>query len=154
QRSAAMIKVVEALRGPVVGTYQVSFGMDALPILCGRLEEARRLAAAGRVREAGRKYQALLVAAQVFELTVALHVFSQYADETGVPTQRLLQTRELFYRQVGPLLDAALSEDPSRIERALAEHARAYAGWVEALRRWTGLVNAQVPNLRAAKMVW
>jgi hypothetical protein len=107
QRSAALIKIVEELRGPVVGSYRVSFAMDALPLLCGRVEQARKLAAAGRAREAGQKYQALLVASQVFELAVALHAFSQYADETGVPTQRLLQARELFFRQMGPLLDAA-----------------------------------------------
>src|SRR5689334_1226467 len=62
QRAVCMMQSAQQLRGSLSRSFRIYFAEESLPLLCGRLQEARRLAVAGRAREAGRKYQALLVA--------------------------------------------------------------------------------------------
>ncbi|HVE84138.1 MAG TPA: hypothetical protein VND93_14875 [Myxococcales bacterium] len=154
RRTLSMTQDVRELRGSLARSFRIYYGEETLPILCGRLEQARQLAASGRAREAGVKYQALLVSSQVFELAVAVQTFSEYADATGVPVPRILEMQELFLHQMGPLLEAALSEDAKKLERALAAHAAEYGAWVEQLGRWSSVVGAQIPRLKVARIVW
>jgi len=154
QRAVCMTNEVQQLRGSLARSFRIYFAYDTLPPLCARLQQARQLAASGKARSAGKKYQALLVAAQVIELAIAVHAFSEYSDGVGVPAGEIVQMQSLFGDQMVPLLDAALSEDPVRIQRALAEHGAQYGAWVEAFGRWSSQVNAQVPRLRVAKLVW
>ncbi|HEY8208474.1 MAG TPA: hypothetical protein VIG99_13380, partial [Myxococcaceae bacterium] len=114
QRALCMTNGARALQGPLARSFRIYFAYETLPILCARVEQARQLASSGRIQEAGRKYQALLVASQVVELAIAIHTFSEYADGIGVPSSRIVEMQELFGDQMAPLLDAALSEDPVR----------------------------------------
>src|SRR5262245_20559827 len=86
QRAICTAQEVGELQGSLAGSFRIDFCEETLPLLCTRLELARQLALRGKSREAGLKYQALLVASQVLELAVALHVFSEYADSIGIPS--------------------------------------------------------------------
>lgn len=153
RRVTAMTQASRELRSPLVVSFRIWFAEESLPILCERLERARALALAGRVREAGVRYQSLLLALQVYELAIAMHTFSQWAGDR-VPIWRITDMQELFVLQMGPLLDAALAEDPARMEQALAEHGGQYGAWVESLGRWSFQVSAHEPKLRVAEAVW
>jgi hypothetical protein len=154
QRAICMSGAAHDLRGSMARSFRIYFAYETLPVLCARLGQARQLASSGRIREAGRKYQALLVATQVIELAISIHAFSEYADGMGAPTGRILEMQAAFGDQMVPLLDAALSEDPSRIQRALADHGAEYGAWLQSLTRWSSQVNAQAPRLKTAKLVW
>src|SRR5689334_12629614 len=52
QRARLMIGEVRALRGSLARSFRIYFSEDTLPLLCGRLEQARSLATSGRIREA------------------------------------------------------------------------------------------------------
>src|SRR5262249_43942467 len=90
----------------------------------------------------------------VIELAIALHGFSGYADEMGAPLFRIAEAQEQFARQLGPLLEAALREDPTSIDHALQEHGAQYRAWVDSLGRWSRQLNAQTEHLKVAKLVW
>lgn len=154
ERTRSMTDAARALRGSLARSFRIYYSEDTLPLLCGRLEQARALATNGRAREAGMKYQALLVASQVIALAIALHGFSEYADELGAPLFRIAEAQEHFAGQLGPLLEAALSEDPARIDRALRDHGTQYRAWVDSLGRWSRQLNAQTEHLKIAKLVW
>jgi hypothetical protein len=53
-----------------------------------------------------------------------------------------------------PLLEAALSEDPRRIEQALRESGPAIQEWLEYLQRWTAHIRVDAERMKAAKAVW
>src|SRR3954464_6241565 len=65
RQARAMAREAQDLQSPLARSFQIYFTEETLPILCSHLEQARRLAVVGRQREAGVKYQALLLAAQV-----------------------------------------------------------------------------------------
>ncbi|HYV45221.1 MAG TPA: hypothetical protein VFA20_10190, partial [Myxococcaceae bacterium] len=154
QRAGRMASAVQDLRGPLARSFRIYFEDETLPLLCGRLEHARQLAVEGQARNAGRIYQALFLSSQVFELAIAVHAFSEYADRIGVPSGRIMAMQEVFVQQVGPLLAAALNEDPDGIAAALAEHGPEYAAWVGSLDRWASRVGGQTERLKVAKLVW
>jgi hypothetical protein len=154
RRALCMTQEVRELQGALARPFRIYFAEESLPILCDRLEEARRLSVAGKLREAGAKYQALLLASQVFELAIAVHAFSEYADQVGVPSPRIMEMQELFVGQIGPLLAAALREDPAQMRRALAEHGAQYGAWVDALGRWSAKVEREAQRIRVARIIW
>src|SRR5262245_44425621 len=65
RRANDMTLASRDLNSSVVIIFHKDFAELFLPELCSRMERARELAMAGRTTEAGRKYQALLVATQV-----------------------------------------------------------------------------------------
>jgi hypothetical protein len=137
-----------------VWQFRLTYADQTLGILCGKLERARQLAMAGRAAEAGRTYQALLVASQVIEASVAMHVAAQYANVAGQPNGQIEQTLETFEHQMHSILDAALTEDPRRIERALMENPGAFQEVVECLEQWPARVDAAAEKAKTAKLVW
>jgi hypothetical protein len=66
----------------------------------------------------------------------------------------LVRTQETFGNQFEPLLEAALSEDPKRIERALRECAPAIQDWLQYLQRWTAHIRADAERMVVAKAAW
>ncbi len=80
RRATDMTLAARELNSSLVVVFHRGFAEQVLPDLCGRLEQARELAMAGRTAEAGRKYQALLVASQVLAFAVAMQSAAQYAD--------------------------------------------------------------------------
>src|SRR4051812_11357513 len=138
----------------LVWQFRVTFAEQTLPILCGTLERARALAMAGRPAEAGRKYQALLIASQVVQLAVAMHVTAQYADLASQAGGQITRDLETFEHQMNPILDAALSEDPRRIEKALKESPEAFRAAVQCLEQWPVRVADAAEKAKTAKMVW
>lgn len=154
RRANEMTLASREMKRLVVWDFRVTFAGQLLSILCGKLEVARELAVAGHAAEAGRKYQALLVASQVVQMDVAMHLTAQYADAVGQPGGQINRTLDTFEHQVGPLLDAALSEDPKRIERALNEHPEAFRTWGEYLEQWPLQVQVGAEEAKTAKLVW
>ena len=65
---------------------------------------------------AAQVYQGLLLASQVTELAVAVMRIADHAGVVGQPTWQILRTLEIFAAQMQPLLDAAASGDPERIQ--------------------------------------
>jgi hypothetical protein len=76
RRATELVEASRGLRRFQVWWFRVGFAEQILPDLCGRLERARELAMAGRTFEAGRKYQAVLVASQVMHFAIAMHAVS------------------------------------------------------------------------------
>src|SRR5437868_7774666 len=85
RRATEMMEASRGLHRFQVWWFRVGFADQFLPDLCGRLERARELAMAGRTAEAGRKYQALLVASQVMQFAIATHAVAQGAEIAGQP---------------------------------------------------------------------
>jgi len=137
-----------------VWQFRLTYADEVLSILCGKLERARQLAMAGRVTEAGRAYQALLVASQVVQMGVAMHLAAQYAHAAKQPGGQVTQTLETFEHQMHAILEAALSEDPRRIEQALNEHPKAFFDAMECLEHWPARVEAGAEKAKTAKLVW
>src|SRR5262249_27741256 len=106
ERAGRMVEDAQELRGSLARSFRIYFADEPLPLLCGRLERARTLAIAGRTREAGVKYQSLLLASQVIELAISVHATAEYADEAGEPVGAIQQKLEVFGSQMAPLLDA------------------------------------------------
>src|SRR5262245_35524590 len=121
-RATQMVETSRGLHRFQVWWFRVGFAEQILPDLCGRLERARELAMAGRIAEAGRKYQGILVASQVMHFAIAMHVTAQHADIVGQPGGQLTQLMATFADPAKPIYDAALSEEPRRIARAIEEH--------------------------------
>lgn len=153
RRTIAMTAASRDLQTSMVLSFRIRFAGESLPILCGRLDRARELVVARRLRDAGMKYQSLLLALQVYELTIAMHAFSEYAGPR-VPIWLVTRMQEAFLAQMGPLLEAALSEDPVKMERALAEHGGQYGAWVESLGRWSSQVSGHEGKVKVAEAVW
>jgi hypothetical protein len=153
-RALQMWHDARQLNGSATRPFRIYFGEETLPLVCGRMEQARALAVAGRAQEAGRKYQALLVLSQVMELAIAVHATVEYADQVKELNLTLARTQETFGNQFQPLLEAALSEDPKRIERALRESAPAIQDWLEYLQRWTAHIRADAERVAVAKAIW
>ncbi|HYV49932.1 MAG TPA: hypothetical protein VFA20_33985 [Myxococcaceae bacterium] len=145
---------MDQLHGSATTSFHITFALDALPLLCGRMAQARELARAGQLAAAGRKYQALLVASEVMELAVAVHAVVEYADAVGEPSILLVQTLETFGNQMTPILEAALTEDPGRIQAALRAQPGAFSAWAEYLELWSTHLHADAERMEVAKRVW
>ena len=154
QRAAQMMRDVQRLRGSATTSFHIWFANDTLPLWCGRMEQARALAAAGQRAAAGRKYQALLVFSQLMELAIAVHSVVEYADAVKEPSLVLVQTVETFGNQVELILAAALSEDPREIERALTRNRAVFTEWRQYLERWVVHIRADAERMKVAKGVW
>ncbi|HYV45693.1 MAG TPA: hypothetical protein VFA20_12575 [Myxococcaceae bacterium] len=137
-----------------VWQFRLTYADEVLSILCGKLERARQLAMAGRVAEAGRTYQALLVASQVVQMGVAMHLAAQYAHAAKQAGGQVNQTLETFEHQMHTILEAALSEDPRRIEQALNENPKAFHDALECLEQWPARVEAGAEKAKTAKLAW
>jgi len=153
-RALQMMYDVDQLHGSATTSFHIVFAMDTLPLLCGRMAQARELARAGQLAAAGRKYQALLVASEVMELAVAVHAVVEYADAVGDPSLVLVQTLETFGNQMTPILEAALTEDPGRIQAALKAQPGAFTAWAEYLELWSTHLRADAERMEVAKRVW
>ena len=112
------------------------------------------LAMAGRTAEAGRKYQALLVASQVLAFAVAMQSAAQYADARMQPGGQITQILEAFANDAAPILEAALTEDPREIERALNAHPEVFTRWARYLEQWPHRVDAGTRQVEVARVVW
>jgi hypothetical protein len=137
-----------------VWQFRLTYADQMLSILCGKLERARRLATAGHAAQAGRIYQALLVASQVVQADVAMHLAAQYANAAGEPNGQIRTTLETFEHQMHPILDAALNEDPRGIERALNQNPKAFGDAIVCLEQWPAKVDAAAEKAKTAKLVW
>ena len=149
--------MVDASRGLhrfQVWWFRVGFAEQFLPDVCDRLERARELALAGRTAEAGRKYQALLVASQVMQFAIAMHTVAQGAEIAGQPGGEITQTLDVFATQMAPILEAALSEDPRRIAGAIRAHPDVFRAWSEYLTQWPSRLTDAAEKVRVAKLVW
>ncbi|HYV44996.1 MAG TPA: hypothetical protein VFA20_09050 [Myxococcaceae bacterium] len=142
------------LNGSATRSFRIYFGEETLPLVCARIEQARALVMAGQFDAAGRKYQALLVLSQLIELAIAVHATVEYADQVGELSLTLARTQETFGNQFKPLLEAALSEDPRRIEGALRASAPGIQDWLEYLQRWTAHIRADAERMVVAKAAW
>jgi hypothetical protein len=153
-RALQMMHDVDQLHGSATTSFHIVFARDTLPLLCGRMAQARELARAGQFVAAGRKYQALLVASQVMELAVAVHAVVEYADAVREPSLVLVQTLGTFGNQMTPILEAALTEEPARIQSALRAQPEAFRAWAEYLERWSTHIHADAERMEVAKRVW
>jgi hypothetical protein len=142
------------LRRFQVWWFRVGIAEQILPDLCGRLERARELAMEGRTFEAGKKYQAVLVASQVMHFAIAMHAVAQQAEIAGQPGGQVTQTIARFADQAKPIYDAALSEDPQRIAHAFHEHPEVFKEWADCLEQWPARINDGVERVKVAKLVW
>jgi hypothetical protein len=154
RRATELVEASRGLRRFQVWWFRVGFAEQILPDLCSRLERARELAMAGRIAEAGRKYQAVLVASQVMHFAIAMHVVAQQADIAGQSGGQITQTIARFADQAKPIYDAALSEDPQRIARAIHEHPEVFKEWADCLEQWPARINDGVERVKVAKLVW
>lgn len=154
RRATEMVEASRGLHRFQVWWFRVGFAEQFLPDLCGRLERARALATAGRIAEAGRKYQALLVASQVMQFAIAMHAMAQSAEIAGEPGGEITQTLDLFADQMAPILESALSEDPRRIEHAITEHPDVFRSWAEHLSEWPSKIEDATERVKVAKLVW
>jgi hypothetical protein len=154
RRATEMVDASRGLHRFQVWWFRVGFAEQFLPDLCGRLERARELAVAGRIAEAGRKYQSLLVASQVMQLAIAMHAVAQGAEVAGQPGGEITQTLESFAAQMSPILEAALSEDPRRIEDAIRAHPDVFKAWNGYLTQWTSRLSDGAEKVKVAKLVW
>src|SRR5512146_2759769 len=105
RRATDMTLAVRELNSSLVIVFHRDFAELVLPDLCGRLEQARELAMAGRTAEAGRKYQALLVASQVLAFAVAVQSAAQYADIKGQAGGQITRILVAFANDAAPILD-------------------------------------------------
>jgi len=154
RRATDMTLAARELNGSLVIVFHRDFAELVLPDLCGRLEQARELAMAGRTAEAGRKYQALLVASQVLAFAVAVQSAAQYADIRGQAGGQITQILEAFANDAAPILEAALTEDPREIERALNARPELFARWARYLEQWPRRVDAAYRQVEIARVVW
>jgi len=136
RRAADMTLASRHLDSSLVIVFRRDFAEMLLPALCDRLEQARKLAMAGRSAEAGRKYQALLVSSQVLAFAVAMQSMAQYADRGLQAGGQISFTQEKFADEAAPMLEAALGENPREIEHALSAHPEVFAGWATLLEEW------------------
>jgi len=142
------------LNGSLVFVFHKDFAEQLLPALCGRLEQARALAMAGRTVEAGRKYQALLVSSQVLAFAVAVQSMAQYADRRLEAGGQISVTQQRFADEASPILEAALSEDPRSIELALNAHPEMFARWAALLEEWPVRIDDGAHKAKVAMVVW
>jgi hypothetical protein len=150
-----MVSQCRELKGSFSVAFRIHFAERLLPELCSRLERARGLAQHDETfRQAAGAYQGLLLDSQVLQLSVAVMSMAESADRAGQPSGQIERILELFARQMWPLLQAGLSEEPKRIERALAEHGAAYGAWVAYVQRWSGQVQSGAQQVQTAKYVW
>lgn len=153
-RAMQMMHDVDQLHSSATTSFHIVFSKDTLPLLCGRMAQARELAMSGQIVAAGRKYQALLVASQVMELAVAVHAVVEYADAVREPSLVLVRTLETFGNQMTPILEAALTEDPGRIQSALRAQPGAFSAWAQYLERWSTHIHGDAHRMEVAKRVW
>jgi HNH/ENDO VII superfamily nuclease len=142
------------LHQPISASFRVRYAEQLLPEYCGEFERARALASAGQIPQAARAYQGLLLASQVGELATAVMRLTEHADELGQPTGELLQVLEVFAAQTQPVMDAAASRDPERIQRAQAEARPIFVAWVAYLEQWSQRMESGAERLKTAKHVW
>jgi len=154
RRATDLVEASRGLHRFQVWWFRVGFAEQILPDLCGRLERARELAMAGRTVEAGKKYQAVLVASQVVNFAIAMHAVAQQAEVAGQSGGQITQTIARFADQAKPIYDAALSEDPQRIAGAIHEHPEVFKEWADCLEQWPARINDGVERVRVAKVVW
>jgi len=154
RRATDMTLAARELNSSLVVVFHSDFAKQVLPDLCERLEQARKLAMAGRTAEAGRKYQALLVASQVLAFAVAVQSAAQYADIKGQAGGQIPQILEAFANDAAPILDAALTEDPRETERALNARPEVFTRWAKYLEQWPRRVDAASRQVEVARVVW
>jgi len=154
RRATELVEASRGLHRFQVWWFRIGFAEQILPDLCGRLERARELAMRGRTAEAGRKYQAVLVASQVLNFAIAMHAVAQQAEIAGQSGGQITQTIARFADQAKPIYDAALSEDPQRIARAIHEHPEVFKEWADCLEQWPARINDGIERVKVAKLVW
>ena len=153
RRATDMTVASRRLNSSMVILFHKGFAEELLPVLCGRLEQARELALAGRTAQAGRKYQALLVSSQVLAFAVAIQSMAQYADARREAGGHITNTLQKFSSEAAPILEAALSEDPRTIEQALNAHPEVFAGWARLLEGWQARVDDAAHKAEVAMVV-
>ncbi len=134
--------------------FEENYAKEFLPEYCGQLDLARTLAAGGKVHQAARVYQGLLLASQVIELGIAVMRIANHADETGQPGGQIDRILEVFAAQTQPLLDAAASRDPERIRRAQEAASPLFTAWVAYAEAWSLRVERGEEQAKTAKHVW
>jgi len=154
QRATDMTVAARDLNSSLVIVFHRDFAEQLLPVVCERLQQARELAMSGRTAEAGRKYQALLVASQVLAFAVAVQSAAQYADIKGQAGGQITQILEAFANDAAPILEAALTEDPRDIERALNARPEVFTRWAKYLEQWPRRVDAAYRQVEVARVVW
>jgi hypothetical protein len=154
RRATDMTLASRGLNSSLVFVFHKDFAEVLLPSLCERLERARALAMAGRIAEAGKKYQALLVSSQVLAYAVAIQSTAQYADRRLQPGGQISSTQVKFASEAEPILTAALSEDPREIERVLDVHPEIFADWAKLLEEWPARIDDGAHKAEVAKVVW
>ena len=154
RRSVAMAGSARELKYFMGDAYKREFLEELLPRLCNRIEAARALAGSGKVREAGIRYQGLAVASEVMALEVALVQVAEYADHAGEPSSQVLTRLTAYDRDMAPLMEAALSDDPRRLAEALQVGATRHAEWRGNLERWIRGLQLGVERVEVAHKVW
>jgi hypothetical protein len=79
---------------------------------------------------------------------------AQHADVAGQPGFHIDELLKGFSLHLGPLLSAALTEDPALIKRALDLHGASYATWVGHLSTWAQRVETRTEDIKVAKQIW
>lgn len=154
RRAVAMAGGARELKYFMGDAYKREFLEELLPRLCERIDAARALAGSGKVREAGVRYQGLAVASEVMALEVALVQTAEYADHAGEPSSQVLARLTAYDRDMAPLMEAALSDEPRRLVEALRVGAVRHAEWRGNLERWTRGLQLGVKRVEVAHKVW
>jgi hypothetical protein len=145
---------VRKLRYSYSAGFKRSFAEGLLPLLCSRLDVARKRAESNDLRGAGIAYQGLLVASQVLQLDVALFQLAELADEAGQPGGQIDRILAAAMQPLSPALEAALSDDPDRLARELPDAAEHYNLVVTELDRWATRLNLGAERLEIARTLW
>src|SRR6185295_9054206 len=154
RRATDMTVATRDLNRFLVFFFHKEFAEGLLPFFCGQLERARELAMAGRTAEAGRKYQSLLVMSQVLAFGVAVYAMAQYADIKDHPEGQVTRILQRFESEAAPIFDAAQTEDPREIVRALDAHPEVFARWAKLLGEWPVQIDDASHQVKVAMVVW
>jgi hypothetical protein len=149
-----MAQQCRELAGSYSFEFRKNFAEQLLPELCHRLERARSFAAGGSFQEAGWRYESLLVASQVVELTVATISMAEYADAVGMPSPKIDAILNAFADHVGPILAAALQDNPDALRAALDQHGADFVAWMDFLQRWSARTKHEEQRIKVAKQIW
>jgi len=90
----------------------------------------------------------------VLAFAVAMQSMAQYADRRLHAGGQVSLTQEKFVAEAAPILEAALSEDPREIERALAAHLEVFDSWATLLEGWPSRIDDGAHKAQVAMVVW
>lgn len=130
------------------------FATDCLPVLCDELAQARIDAAAGRLTEAGARYQTLLAATQLVALRMAVMQVIDYADAAGQPSFQIASIESGFDVEIWkPLWDPLFQNGPAALPKVLEDSPAKFEKTLGTLDSWTKQLRLGEERVKIAKVL-